>query len=635
MFAVQKTSVQEESRNMQQDLTDFAKDDDSPVDVYARSVKGGAWLIALRVFSQLLNIVRITILMRLLAPHDFGLLGIGTLILAMVASFTDLGLRVAIIQRKESTSEHLNVVWTAGIIRGVLVFCVLYFLAPSVAIFFDGTGRFSRSHIPGAEKLVVRLRQGDDPVSAYLFGGFSAASRQLIVEFDKSGPVSEQLRQALIDEFNKVVEGPCIYDQERFADVDLSGYALKLAQCPAKMRDTARCNRRLLDEVYAGLIKRNVLDRTTAILVIQVLAFSVILGSLANIGVVYFTKDLEFHKRVLLQMIVQLVSTIVTVLLALLYKSVWALVFGKLAGAACSCALSYIMHPYRPRLSFDPTKAKELWEFGRHILAISILKFFCVHGDDAFLGKMLGATALGFYQQAFRIGNMVATEIGNKVADVGFPAYSKLQDNVDKLRSGYFKAVQTTSLIVFPIAGGLIVLAPEITEIVFGPKWLPMVPAMQILCLLGPLKCMQRSPVFMAMGRPDILTKITIMRFLVMLVSIYPLTALWDITGTSLCVLASGVVLQPVGFYELQKLIGARMRDVMKILFCPFLATLVMATCVYLAKIAIPYIGALSLVLLTGLGAALYFILILLLSKTGSDYDALGLVRDIAKGLKS
>ena len=97
----------------------------------------------------------------------------------------------------------------------------------------------------------------------------------------------------------------------------------------------------------------------------------------------------------------------------------------------------------------------------------------------------------------------------------------------------------------------------------------------------------------------------------------------------------SGLVPQPIEFHELQKLIGAKARDVLKILSCPFFATLIMALCVWFAKSAIPAVGVVSLILLVGLGAGIYFILIILLSKIISDYDALTLVRDVVKGLKS
>lgn len=620
---------------MQQDLINSGGDGDLPMDVYGRSVKGGAWLVGMRVLMGVVSAVRWPILMRLLAPHDFGILGIGTLMMGMVASFSELGFGMALIQRKEHDAAHLNVAWTVGLIRGLVLFILLYLAAPYAAIFFDGSGRFDGADIHNSARLVEKLNLAEDGLSRYLVSNFTDTTRGMLDEYDSEEGVSDRLNSALVDELDKVVTGAVIYDSERFRDVDLSGHALRLIEQSDEDRDNLRFNRRLLDEAYAGIIKQDVLDRRMATLVIQVLAISVLLGGLRNIGTMYFMKELEFSKLVILRTSSEIVTFCITVTLAFMYRSVWALVFGRLGGVAFGCVLSYVMHPYRPKLSFDPAKARELWGFGKHMFSITILKFLCLHGDDFFLGRMLGATVLGFYQQAFKIGNMVATEIGNKVQTVAFPAYSKLQDNVAKLRSGYFKALKTTTLIIFPAAGGLIALGPEITEVVFGEQWLPMVPAMQILCLLGPLKCMQRASVFMAMGRPDIMTKLSALRFVLMAATIYPLTAKWGMAGTSLCVLGGAILLQPIGFYELQKLIGAKVRDIFKILSYPVMATLVMMLCVYLAKNAMAAVGLVSLLALIVLGAGVYLIVILLLSKISPDYDALASVRDITRGLKS
>lgn len=229
---------------------------------------------------------------------------------------------------------------------------------------------------------------------------------------------------------------------------------------------------------------------------------------------------------------------------------------------------------------------------------------------------------------------MVASEIGNKVAAVAFPAYSKVQDNAVKLRNGYFKSLRLTTLLVFPAAGGLIALAREITEVVFTAKWLPMVPAMQILCLLGPLKCMQREPIFLAMGRPEVVTRLTIIRFILMAATIYPLTALWGMVGTSLCVLGGAVLMQPIASFELKKLLGVPLREVCGILFYPALGTLIMMLCLVVVKSTIASVGVFWLTALIGLGVVTYVGCLLLLGVLSPRYEPLAPVRDILRGLK-
>ena len=128
--------------------------------------------------------------------------------------------------------------------------------------------------------------------------------------------------------------------------------------------------------------------------IIQDIGFSVLLQAFTNIGVIYFQKELEFNKEFIYQFAGTLADFIVAVSAVLILKNVWALVFGMLAGNAVRCIVSYLIHPYRPRLSSDLAKAKELFGFGKWVLGSSILIFLITQGDDIFVGKLLGATAL-------------------------------------------------------------------------------------------------------------------------------------------------------------------------------------------------------------------------------------------------
>jgi O-antigen/teichoic acid export membrane protein len=352
----------------------------------------------------------------------------------------------------------------------------------------------------------------------------------------------------------------------------------------------------------------------------------------SNIGTVYFAKNIEFHKQFIQQIAGTVVWAIVTIILAFMYKNVWALVLGRLSGGLTRCIISYLIHPYRPKLSFDFSKVKKLWKFGKYIFVSKILVYLCHHGDDILLGKVLGVTALGYYQQAFKMGNIVTNEIGNKIATVSFATYSKLQDNLGKIRGGFFKSLQVSSLIVFPITGGIIILAPEFIRLILGQKWMPMLSAMQILSIAGAMKCLQAGSVFMALGRPDVSAKRTMVRFIIIAATIYPLTVKFGIAGTSFCVLLPAFVLVPVIFYQLKKLIDIKISKIVKYLFFPTLATLIMMLAVFVAKKYIADIGLTVLGLLLCLAAMIYCISILIISRFDKEYDVIALVRNVIKG---
>ena len=277
--------------------------------------------------------------------------------------------------------------------------------------------------------------------------------------------------------------------------------------------------------------------------VLRVSAISLAVTGFSNIGIIYFQKDLRFNRQIVLDFSVTFTSLAVGVTLAFVLRSVWALVYGSLAGAVVKFILSYRLHPYRPKLHFNTAKARELFGYGKWIFASSVIWFLVLQGDDIFVGKMLGLTFLGFYQLAYRIANIPATELSTVITKVTFPAYAKLQDNMARLRDSFLKVLHLTAVVLFPLAAGIIVLAPDFTFVFLGSKWMPMVPAIKVLALGGLVRAIgvTTGAIFLGVGRPEISTRGQVARLFVLAVLIYPFTSRWGIVGTSFAVLLSSL----------------------------------------------------------------------------------------------
>ncbi|NIO87199.1 MAG: oligosaccharide flippase family protein, partial [Candidatus Aminicenantes bacterium] len=92
-------------------------------------------------------------------------------------------------------------------------------------------------------------------------------------------------------------------------------------------------------------------------------------------GVICLRKELEFDKLFIFQLVGSVADFIVAVVGAILLRNVWALVYGKIAGSIAMLLMSYLIHPYRPKLKIDLVKTKELFLYGRWVLGTSILFF--------------------------------------------------------------------------------------------------------------------------------------------------------------------------------------------------------------------------------------------------------------------
>lgn len=449
-------------------------------------VKGGFWVFFLRITNRGFSLIRLIILARILSPDDFGLMGIALLTMSTLDTFSQTGFQQALIQKKENIESYIDSAWTVLILRGFILFIILYLIAPYAAIFFSA---------PEAKSII------------------------------------------------------------------------------------------------------------------RVIGFSILFGAFTNIGVIYFRKELEFNKEFIYQFSGTLVDFIVAISAVLILRNVWALVLGLLAGNMMRCLMSYLIHPFRPRLNFNLEKIKELFGFGKWIMGSSILIFLITQGDDIFVGKILGTAALGFYQLAYRISNMPATEITHVISRVTFPAYSKLQGNIPKLREAYLKVLQLTTFLSFPIAGLIFILAPDFTKVFLGEKWMPMVPAMQVLTLWGLIRSIGATtgPIFQGVGKPKIATKLQFARLIILAVIIYPLTIKWGILGASLAVLLSVLPVEPFTFYLTIKIIKCRIWEFGKLIVFPLLCVIFMSAAILAFKFFIFIsVELFSFFILVAIGVVVY-----------------------------
>ena len=323
--------------------------------------------------------------------------------------------------------------------------------------------------------------------------------------------------------------------------------------------------------------------------ILRIIGISIILQSLNNIAVLYFQKELQFNKFFKYQFLGTIADVTVAITLAFLLKSVWALVFGLLAGNLVRCIMSYIIEPYKPRLQFDRAQAKELFGFGKWILGSSILIFLLTQGDDIFVGKLLGATMLGFYQMAYRISNLPATEITHVISQVSFPAYSKLQDNLPKLKEAYLRVLQSTTFISFPVAGLIFILAPEFTQIFLGNKWMSMVPAMQVLCLFGATRSVNATfgALYQAVGLPKILTKVSLIQLCFLVIIIYPFTVRGGLVGASIAVTIANLLCLIIASREAFRILKIYSKILLHTLKSSILVTIGIVASIYLVKFII------------------------------------------------
>ena len=375
-------------------------------------VRGGVWLVMGDVFNRAAGLVKLAVLGRLLAPHDFGLLGIAMVILNAIRYFTETGFNASLIQRAGDIRPYLNTAWTVQILRSTGVALTLALAAPLGAWFFDN----------------------------------SAATA-----------------------------------------------------------------------------------------VIRVVGIVTLINGFTNPSVVYLRKELDLRREVFWKMPGAVAGLAAAVVFGFWFRNVWALVISVIAAQAVETALSFRVVPYRPRMQLDWEKARELFRFGRWIFWFNIVGFFGLYTDSLATAKLLGATALGFYQVTAQLSTLPTTQIAMHLRGVMFPAFAQLQKSRD-LRRIFLKTLEALAWVVIPLGTFLSIFAKPIVWLVLGPKWMSITPVLQVLAWAGVGTALASiaNPLLMGIGVPNLAVRNSVLKVAILSCLIYPLAVRLGIFGVAL-----------------------------------------------------------------------------------------------------
>lgn len=235
--------------------------------------------------------------------------------------------------------------------------------------------------------------------------------------------------------------------------------------------------------------------------VVRVMAFSIFFGAFENIGIVAFQKNMEFGRDFRFFFIRRIFGFVVTLILAILLQSYWAMVIGALVSRFSGVGLSYWMHDYRPRLSLK--KVRELWSFSQWVLVRNIGSYGLVQLDKFLVGHRTDAATIGAYSLADEVSSMPTTELLAPLGRVLFPLFVRVAHDAEQLRRAFCRALGIQTLFALPFGVGLALVANEVVPLVLGDQWLQAVPLLQTLALISTFTAMSHSSgyVLLALGK--------------------------------------------------------------------------------------------------------------------------------------
>lgn len=320
-----------------------------------------------------------------------------------------------------------------------------------------------------------------------------------------------------------------------------------------------------------------VLDQDSLAPLLVALAVVIPMGSLSHVQRACLKRDLKFRPVAVRTLVGVAVGSVVGVAAALLGFGVWSLVAQRLATQLTGTAVLWRVVAWRPALEFGFTEARELFGFGKHVVGFRLLNFANSNVDNFLIGAVLGPAALGFYTVGYRILRLVIQLTSNLVDGVAFPLYARLQDDPSRFRRAYYKSSAFAAILAFPAFTLVLVAAPDIVSVLFGPQWSESVPVMQVLALVGIIRSVNylNSSTLTALGKPSWRVVIggitTLLTVTALLISVR-----FGIVAVALASVIVGIAVAPMSYWAVHRLVPFSILRYMAIIGRPAMASIVL-----------------------------------------------------------
>ena len=260
---------------------------------------------------------------------------------------------------------------------------------------------------------------------------------------------------------------------------------------------------------------------------LQLASLSIVLGAFGSANEAILRKNFQFKRLLVVETVEMVTLTVVQIALAWQGFGVWSLVYGAIVSNLARSVCLWWLAPIR-LVGFSWPLAKEMLHFGKHMTLSTLGLWLIKNMDYYFVGKFMGAAALGVYTLAFKLSELIAVNVVRNLASVFYPAFSEVAHDMERLRGGWLRALRFSMLVVMPMGVALMLFSGEVIRSFYVGQEIAIVP-MMILLLFSLCRGvgMPVGDLEKAINKPSILTRAVEVHVLFMGPALYWVASRW------------------------------------------------------------------------------------------------------------
>lgn len=276
-----------------------------------------------------------------------------------------------------------------------------------------------------------------------------------------------------------------------------------------------------------------------------------------NPSIIRYQKELNFNKEFYLRFGLIFIESVTIILWALSTLSASSLLWGMIVSALAEVIFSFLFIFPRPTFHIESTLFKSILNRGKWITGFGVLEYVYTNADNIFIGRMLGQTALGIYQNAYKLSLLPLTELVTVYYKVTFPVFTHMTEYPSRLKSASVKSALLLIGLLTVSSLAMFILAKPLVLLLLGSAWVEAVPIVRVLAFLALLRGVNFSfnSLMMAMKKQEYITLITLVSVVSLLIPLIPLINTYGSIGAGYAAIFSSIATLPVAYFFVNRTI--------------------------------------------------------------------------------
>lgn len=320
--------------------------------------------------------------------------------------------------------------------------------------------------------------------------------------------------------------------------------------------------------------------------VIAVACIQLPLTSFSSIQMALYKRDFNFKALFVVRMVIVSIPLVITVPLAIVGLSYWALIIGSICGAIANAIILTIKSKWKPSLFYSFSLLKDMFSFSMWTLLESIASWFTSWVDALIIANAFSQYYLGLYKNSLNMVNSLMAVVTASIIPILFSTLSRLQNNEVAYQKMYYTTQRFVAYLVFPMGLGLFMYSDVATNIIFGSKWSEasnIVGIWSLMAAIGIVFSNFNGEVYRSKGRPRLsfIYQLIHLCFLVPVCIIAIGYGFWPLVYTRALMRLQGTV---AGFIFMKVFMGFSVKEMVGNVIKPIVATLLMGLVAFYLK---------------------------------------------------